>query len=241
MKPFHWAALALASVASPALAGPPFLTDDPFPTDRGHWEIYAFASGDGHRSTIDADAGLDVNYGPIADVQLTATLPLSFSREPSGRWRSGSGDVELGIKYRFVNDETRGISVAIFPRAILPTSSLSSGGKARLLLPLWVGKDFAGGTSLFSGGGFEVNPGPGNRDFWQAGFAATHDFSEDLSLGTELTRQGADVVHGTGQTSAGIGGIIKLGGPGSLLVSGGPTWADHQTGYHFYTALGLNF
>jgi hypothetical protein len=34
---------------------------------------------------------------------------------------------------------------------------------------------------------------------------------------------------------------VKLSGPYALLFSAGPTWADHQTGYHFYAALGLNF
>ena len=28
-------------LATPAWAGPPFLTDDPEPTDLHHWEIYA--------------------------------------------------------------------------------------------------------------------------------------------------------------------------------------------------------
>ena len=31
--------LSLAA-ATPAWAGPPFLTDDPEPTETGHWEIY---------------------------------------------------------------------------------------------------------------------------------------------------------------------------------------------------------
>jgi hypothetical protein len=231
----------LAGAAGPAIAGPPYLTDDPVPTDTGHWEIYAFASGDGHRSTIDADAGFDLNYGPIKNVQLTATLPLDLTHEAQEGWRRGTGDVELGVKYRFLNDEADGLSAAIFPRAILPTSSIANDEGTRFLLPLWIGKDFAGGTSIFGGGGYEVNPGKGNRNFWQAAVAMTHDLSDDVSVGAELTRQGADVVDGTAQTNAGVGGIIKLGGPSSLLFSGGPTWADHQTGYHFYLALGLNF
>ena len=40
----RWAvALCAAVLAAPATAwaGPPFLTDDPEPTDTGHWEIYA--------------------------------------------------------------------------------------------------------------------------------------------------------------------------------------------------------
>ncbi|HEY6049566.1 MAG TPA: hypothetical protein VIV07_11045 [Sphingomicrobium sp.] len=232
---------ALGLAAAPTVAGPPYLTDDPVPTDTGHWEIYLFTGGEGFGSTFEGESGLDLNYGPVKDVQLTGSLPLAFSHEPQSGWRSGTGDVELGVKYRFVHDDQHGFSAAIFPRVILATSSIGEGEKTRLLLPLWLEKDFAGGTSLFGGGGYEVNPGRGNRDFWLAAVALTHDVSETLSVGGELTRQGPDTVDGTAQTRAGVGAIIKLGGPSSLLMSGGPTWADHRTGYHFYAALGLNF
>ena len=50
-----------------------------------------------------------------------------------------------------------------------------------------------------------------------------------------------DTVGGTAQTRAGVGSIIKLSSDDNLLLSGGPTWADRRTGYHFYAALGLNF
>jgi hypothetical protein len=106
---------------------------------------------------------------------------------------------------------------------------------------VWLEKDFAGGTSLFGGGGFEINPGPGNRNFWQAGAALTKDVSEELSLGAEITREGPDRDGGTPQTRAGVGAIAKLSNHYSLLFSGGPTWADHRTGYHLYGALGLFF
>jgi hypothetical protein len=228
-------------VASPAVAGPPYLTDDPVPTDTRHWEIYAFTAAEGRGSAMDGDAGFDINYGPVRDVQLTATVPLSFSHEPHEGLETGSGDLELAVKYRFVNDEAHGLSAAIFPRVILPTASHSPGEKARFLLPLWLQKDFAGGTSLFGGGGYTINPGGGNRDFWQAGAAMTHEVSEKLSLGAEFTRQGADRIGGTAQTRAGVGAIAQLSERYSLLLSGGPTWADHSTGYHAYAALGLNF
>lgn len=235
------AALALSALSAPALAGPPYLTDDPVPTNTGHWEIYTFTAGDGRGSTFDADAGADLNYGAAKGVQLTATLPLSFSHDPADGWRTGTGDVELAVKYRFFRDQDAGLSAAIFPRVILPTSGIESHERVKLLLPLWVEKDFAGGTSLFGGGGYEVNPGRGNRDFWQAGAALTHDFSDEVSVGAEITRQGADTAGATAQTSAGLGSIVKLSDHYALLVSGGPTWAEHRTGYHFYAALGLNF
>jgi hypothetical protein len=60
-------------------------------------------------------------------------------------------------------------------------------------------------------------------------------------VGAEIARQGSDTVRGTAQTRVGIGSILKLTDHYALLVSGGPTWADHRTGYHFYAALGLFF
>jgi hypothetical protein len=227
--------------AAPAFAGPPYLTDDPIPTDTGHWEIYAFSAGDGERSTLDDESGFDVNYGPVPNVQLTATLPLAISHDPASGWRSGTGDLELGVKYRFVDDGKNGLSAAIFPRVILPTSSVLNGEKSRFLLPMWVEKDFEGGTSIFGGGGYEINPGPGNRNFWGEGLAVTQQLSKQLSLGAEISRQGPDTTDGTAQTSAGIGAILKLSAHYALLASGGPTFADHRTGYHFYAALGLFF
>jgi hypothetical protein len=235
------AALLLGAAAAPAWAGPPYLTDDPAPTDTGHWEIYAFTATEGHRSDVDADAGFDVNYGPVKGVQLTATLPLSFTHAAHEGWHSGTGDAELAVKYRFVNDERSGFSAAIFPRVILPTASHSPGEKLRLLLPLWLQKDFAGRTSVFGGGGYTINPGAGNRNFWQAGVAVTHDVSKKVSLGAEIMRQGSDTAGGTAQTRAGLGAIVQLSEHYALLFSGGPTWADHRTGYHAYAALGLNF
>lgn len=235
------AALLLAAAAAPAWAGPPYLTDDPAPTDTGHWEIYGFTAAEGHRSDIDTDAGFDLNYGAIKDVQLTATLPLSFTHAAQEGWHGGAGDAELAVKYRFVSDERSGFSAAIFPRVILPTASHSPGEKARFLLPLWLQKDFAGGTSVFGGGGYMINPGAGNRDFWQGGIAVTQDVGKKLSVGAEVIRQGSDARGGTSQTRAGLGAIVQLTEHYALLFSGGPTWADHRTGYHAYAALGLNF
>ncbi|HEU4696924.1 MAG TPA: hypothetical protein VFR92_08170 [Sphingomicrobium sp.] len=235
------AALLLAAAAAPAWAGPPYLTDDPAPTDTGHWEIYGFTAAEGHRSDIDTDAGFDLNYGAIKDVQLTATLPLSFTHAAQEGWHGGAGDAELAVKYRFVSDERSGFSAAIFPRVILPTASHSPGEKARFLLPLWLQKDFAGGTSVFGGGGYMINPGAGNRDFWQGGIAVTQDVGKKLSVGAEVIRQGSDALGGTSQTRAGLGAIVQLTEHYALLFSGGPTWADHRTGYHAYAALGLNF
>lgn len=235
------AAFALVSAAVPAFAGPPYQTDDPEPTELGHWEIYNFVDVDALGGTIDGEGGVDLNYGAARGLQLTATLPVAFSHSPGGDWRVGRGDVQLGAKYRFLNDEGTGWQAAVFPRVILPTSAKGLGGnRVRLLLPLWVQKDI-GKSSLFGGGGYEINPGPGNKNFWQAAVAVTHDFTGKLSLGAEAYWQSADTRGGDDAGGVDAGLIRKLSGPYSLLLAGGPRFSSGHTGYHCYAALGLNF
>jgi hypothetical protein len=234
------AAAALVTVAAPAWAGPPFDTDDPEPTDTGHWEIYNFAAGARADGAFEGSGGFDLNYGAWKGVQLTATLPLDFVRGP-GR-RTNIGDVELGVKYRFFRNEKAGLQVSIFPRIILPTSGKTYGsGKAALLLPVWGQKDL-GKWSLFGGGGYVVNPGAGNRGYWQTGFALTREVSPRLSLGAEATYHGRDAEDAKPTATLGVGGIWRIKGPVSLLASAGPSFAGrHGDRYHAYIALGLSF
>ena len=64
---------------SPAMAGPPYLTDDPEPTDYKHFEIYNFTNGTATRANTSGEAGIDINYGGAPNLQLTATLPAAYS------------------------------------------------------------------------------------------------------------------------------------------------------------------
>ncbi|WP_068077119.1 hypothetical protein [Novosphingobium lentum] len=225
-----------------ALAGPPFETDDPQPTDTGHWEIYGFAATEGVGVENQTRTGFDLNYGPLPDVQLTATLPLEFDRDDQGQTTRGVGDVELGVKLRLLHQDKGGIDLAIFPRAILPSSGHRFGsGKVAALLPVWAQRDF-GSWSVFGGGGYAINPGAGNRDYWSGGIAVTHDVTSNILLGIEAQRQGSDTQGGVGSTLLGLGGIVKLGEPFSLLFAGGPRLPDHGTvAYHGYAAIGVNF
>ena len=231
---------ALALLGAAATAGPPYAADDPEPTDTGHWEIYAFGAGAADHGMVEGAAGLDLNYGPAPNVQLTATLPLDYAFD--GRTRAGTGDVELGLKYRFLHDARAGFSIAIFPRVILPTAGHRFGtGRAQLLLPVWAQRNF-GPWSLFGGGGYTLNPGAGNRNFWQGGLALTRTVNPRLSLGAELAYQGPDEAGARGTLAVHGGGIYRLGGPFSLLLSGGPDFArGGGTSADFYAALGLNF
>ncbi len=221
--------------ASPASAGPPYTTDDPQPTDYRHWEIYTFATGNGFRDRFEGAAGLDLNYGVLPGVQLTATLPVEFSTGEDGSFARGA--IETGVKYRFLH---RGnLAVAIFPRLIEPPRPDGTGfGRVMIQLPLWIQRDI-GPWSIFGGGGYTINPGAGNRGFGQAGIAVTRSITDRLSLGTELNWRGADVVDGRSYASLHIGGSYRLGGPVSLLLAGGPALSHRREGgdYNIYAAL----
>ena len=234
-------AVMLALLGSAASAGPPYETDDPAPTDPGHWEIYVFSAVSGARGNLDGSTGFDLNFGAAPGVQLTATLPLDFADD--GAKHAGAGDVELGIKYRFLHREEAEFAMAIFPRLILPTAGSRFGsGKFKLLLPAWAQKDF-GPWSLFGGGGYTINPGAGNRDYWQGNVALTRTLSPRLSIGAELGHRGPDADRAGSTTDLGLGGIYKLNGPFSILVSAGPGFEHHVDGaqVHAYAALGVAF
>ena len=206
--------------AHPAVAGPPFQTDDPEPTETGHWELYAPAADiEGRGEEFSGAAGIELNYGAAPDLQLTVGIEAGYSHSAAG-WQWGAGDLAVSAKYRFYHDEAAGIQIAAFPGINLPTATNGQGaGRVTALLPVWVQKD-SGPWSVFGGGGYAINPGPGNRDYWTGGVALTRQVTPRLLIGIEADRRGADTLGGNGATSLGIGAIYHLGGNLRLLASG---------------------
>ncbi len=235
------------AASSPAAAGPPYLSDDPEPTDVGHWEIYNFAIGAGGPTGLAGEAGFDINYGAAKDVQLTAVVPLAFGA-PNAFYenglRAGPGNVELAIKDKFLHqsDGTWTPDVAVFPRLFAPTADHALGtGRLGLLLPIWAEKDF-GPWSVFGGGGYQFNPGPDQRNFWQGGGAISRSFGERLSLGAELYGQTRNTSAGGAFTTLNLAATYRLTRHWSVLSSAGPAWDRAQVdGYVFYVSLKADY
>ncbi len=230
--------LLLLLLPASALAGPPYATDDPEPTETGHWEIYSNADSDFDGGEHSGNIGLDLNYGLLPGVQLTATLPFDFDSASGDPARFG--DAEVGVKLRLLNDETNHRSLAVFPRMIFPTGRGSD--KASVLLPVW-GQQDLGNWSIFGGGGYLIHPGAGNRDSWQEGVAVTNHLSDKLTLGAEIFHEGADTAGRSGVTSINFGAVATLAGPFSLLASAGPLFEDGSgnAAFHGYLAILTQF
>jgi hypothetical protein len=119
-----------------AVAGPPYVSDDPEPTDYKHFEIYTFTSGTTTRDGTTGQSGIDFNYGAAPDLQLTATLPQGYSQTIGGT-SIGASNVELAAKYRFLHQDGFGLDVSIFPRVFLPSgSNLIGDNRVSLLIPV---------------------------------------------------------------------------------------------------------
>jgi hypothetical protein len=186
-------------------------------------------------------AGFDINYGGAEDLQLTTVIPLDYR----SHGEMGVGDVELAAKYRFLHqaEGSEMPDLAFFPRVITPTAGRQFGPRRfSYQLPLWAEKDW-GKWSAFGGVSYDVNPGPGNRNFWLEGAALTYAFSEDFSLGAEIYHQTAAVRGDVSFTAVNLGTTYRLTQHWSLIASGGPGVQNprREGAYDFYAALKLDY
>ena len=231
--PARFAAACAAVFSTAALAGPPFVTDDPQPTDLHKWEIYNFVGGEHVDGQTSTNVGLDLNYGGAKDLQLSASFP--FSKDP-GDTRA-LGDIEVAAKLKILHQGKGnfGLDVAVFPRVFLPTGRNTI--RARILLPLWLGRDY-GRWSVFGGGGYVFNPGPAERNYWTQGVVVNRQMRPGWQLGLEYYGSGPAAIGDSPTNGLNIGTVIHLKGPYSILGSFGQGLNRKQT--IFYSSLKLD-
>lgn len=230
-------------IAGPAVAGPPYVTDDPQPTDEGHFEIYAFDQGANVRGDTGGESGIDFNYGGAENLQLTAVLPMTYDAPSGGPLVMGVGNIELAAKYKFLHQDDDGWDIAVFPRVFLPSASSRVGQQhASFLLPFWAEKDW-GDWSTFGGGGCALNNGDGAKDYCLTGWALTRKLTSDFTVGAEIYRQTASTRGGRDSTALGVGATYDLSDTYHLMASYGPGIqnAAATNRYSWYVALLTTF
>ena len=131
MKKLPAALFACLSLAAPlglAQGGPPLVTDDPETPGAGKWEINFAAIYERTRAgrTEVALPDIDMNYGWGDYIQLKLDVPWVYARESGESWKAGLGKGDVGVKWRFVDEEKAGFSVSTYPQYtwnILPSSA----------------------------------------------------------------------------------------------------------------------
>lgn len=218
--------LLLFAVIAPSnvWAGPPFITDDPEPVEYRHGEFYIASQ---YANNKDGKAGtgphFEVNYGAVPDVQLHLLLPLAYAHPNGGPTFYGIGDTEVGVKYRFIHETDAIPQVGTFPIVHIPTGDSDRGlgsGHVPVFLPLWLQKSW-GPWTTYGGGGYWINPGTGNKNFWQLGWLGQREITKSLTVGAEVFYFGKDINDGRDRTGYNIGGIINLSESHHILVSAG--------------------
>lgn len=227
MRPAARLASALAAsmgmIAPPAWAGPPFLTDDPEPVELGHWEVYgasqwSFARGDASGTS----PHVEVNYGAVPELQLHAIVPAVLALASGSPAEYGIGDVELGAKYRFVDEGEWRPQVGTFPLLLLPTGSAARGlgtGKLRAFLPVWAQKSFGPWTTY---GGAGVALASGERDI-VGGWLVQRALGSAFVLGGEAFLD-VPVTAGANVLRFNIGIVANFSAAHHLLLSAGPAF-----------------
>ena len=178
---------------SVALAGPPMITDDPDTPEKGHWEINVAYTAEkrGDAWTMEAPL-LDLNYGLFDNVQLKLEGPYLLSSEGSHR-HSDFGNLEAGVKWRFLDQEKDGISVSTYPQfAFAGTNRSVRRGLAaegwEFLLPVEFQYEIGEHDTVFAEVGWAwVEHEKGNLF---AGIVYSHAFSEGFDVLAELHTEG---------------------------------------------------
>ncbi len=207
-----------------ARAGPPFVTDDPEPVEYRHWEIYLASQDakdkDGWSGT---DPHFEVNYGALPNLQLHLIAPLAYVRPNDGSSHYGFGDLELGVKYRFIQEADWRPMVGVFPIVDLPTGNSSLGlgsGYYRIFLPIWFQKSL-GPWQSYGGGGYWINAGSGNKNYWFFGWQVQRELSKAITLGGEVFYNTPTARAEGGRTGFNVGTIVNLTDEHHLLLSAG--------------------
>jgi hypothetical protein len=238
-RPLFFFVLALWIIwafAESTFAGPPFLTDDPEPVPFKHWEFYLFSTVD---ATPDSTSGtgpaFEFNVGALPDLQLHLVVPIAYSSPEDEPSAYGLGDIELGLKYRFIQETDSQPMVGVFPLLEIPTGDADRGlgnGKVWGKLPIWLQKSWEPWTT-YGGGGYVINTASDARDYFFGGWLLQREFGERLTLGGEVFAQGRSRDDSGSFALFNLGGFFKITPDFDLLFSGGHTFAGdrHTVGY----------
>ena len=204
-------------------AGPPFVTDDPEPPPPGEWEINVPSILERTPGATEMDAPLfDFNYG-LPNIQLKLEFPIKIVHEDRDGTAAGAGDLLLGVKWRFFNNEESHLQLGVYPQLLLPTGDQARGlgqGRPAYLLPLVAQKSWDKWT-LYGNVGYWWQTAAETRNYIYAGAVLEREINERLTLGGELFGNSPKEHGSRSDVAFNLGGTWKLSDHVNLLFTGG--------------------
>jgi len=229
-----------------------------FPADRldaGHYGITIRAAGynlDGPKAVDIASGGstanipsLEVDYGVLSNLEATILIPLGLSQVSGVGTNVGFGDVELSLKYRFIEEDSWGWrpAVAFAPQINLPSGSEARGlgaGRTTGFIPIWASKDINQWT-VFGGGGLNINTGPDQKNWWFSGVGVLRELDPNWTVGGELYYSSPDATGVKHTMGFNLGFIYNINDIYHVLLSAGRNLINARDTNQFSTYIGMQF
>jgi hypothetical protein len=218
-----FAGIACFLAINSAQAGPPFVTDDPEPPPPGGWEINVPFILERTAGSTEMDAPLfDFNYG-LPNIQLKLEFPIKIVHEDGDGTAAGAGDLLMGVKWRFLNNEKSQLQLGIYPQLLLPTGDHARGlgeGRTAFVLPLVAQKSWDKWT-LYGNLGYWWRTAADTRNYVYAGLVLEHEINDRLELGVELFGNSPKEPGSRSDFAFNLGGTWKLSTHLNLLFASG--------------------
>jgi len=205
-----------------AQGGPPYYTNDPGTPGNLQWEInlgympFLYSS-----ESITHTPDVDINFGVGDRIQLTYENAWLRVDNPSPA-KYGLGQDQLGVKWRFYDNQDSGFAVSLFPQLSInnPNHSVERGitpPGASLILPLEFSKKLGPIDLNWEAGYNLVHRGP---DGWLGGVVVGRELTKNLELDGELYATGT--FHPSSAEETLEGGLrYKIHPPVILLLMAG--------------------
>jgi hypothetical protein len=232
--------------ACPVPAGNPLQTNDPETPGPNGWEInlsqnlrFARPSFGQHLPLI------NVNYGCLDNDQWKISVPVLEIDPHPGERHAGIGDLQLGWKYRFLEENVHGIQASIYPQPLLPTGNAALGlgnDRFELFLPAQVGK-YVCDDKLFLYGevGHNLVFDGSAQHSWFFGAAAEYQATEKIEFVSEIVSITFPNDNGTDDLFFNAGVNVQLTEHMALQTAFGRSLFDDLTGVPFFNSyIGLH-
>jgi hypothetical protein len=238
-------AFLLFSISSAsAQGGPPYYTNDPGTPGPFNWEINLgympfYYTGQSISHTPD----VDINFGVGERIQLTYENAWLRVRNPGSKAEFGLGQSNPGVKWRFYDAGTNGLSVSVFPQFFLnnPNDAVQRGitpPTNSFLLPFEFSKKIGPVDVDYELGYQAVHKGP---DGWLMGVVIGHEFTPKFELDAEIYAQGT-FRPSEYQPTIDFGARYKIHSPVILLMMAGRSFKPAQSNQPYFVGyFGLQF
>jgi hypothetical protein len=177
---------------------PPLDVDDPGTPGCNGWEVNIVTSGEFGRDMSLETPLFDVNYGIGDNIQLKYEMPYMINRI-GGESKPSVGLAEIGVKYRFYDDESRDLSIAVYPQVefAVPGTAVADGAgtltKLPVLLSTKVGETSKGDVMITANAGYNISTEAGTAHYISAAFG----------VGFPLTKHVAMMIEGSTEQALG--------------------------------------